>query len=241
MAYDEVPLLNVRFGSVSSLDYYPAAVLDRAVGAELLARLDLVALKPKRILNWGWGADDCRVLLQQRYPDAEIISLDDFSKAISIDNNSIDLILSNLLLPWCADLKQIVQVWRRVLRPEGLLTFTSLGPDTLQELQPHAIQLPLFIDMHNLGDALLHSGFSDPVLDVEYFTLTYREQQALQHELSVTGFIGDQVLEPLEKNTAGVIPLTYEVIYGHAWQPLISQNLLSEEGVVKIPLAHLRR
>ena len=198
--------MNVRFGSVSSLDYYPAAVLDRAVGAELLARLDLVALKPKRILNWGWGADDCRVLLQQRYPDAEIISLDDFSKAISIDNNSIDLILSNLLLPW-----------------------------------PHAIQLPLFIDMHNLGDALLHSGFSDPVLDVEYFTLTYREQQALQHELSVTGFIGDQVLEPLEKNTAGVIPLTYEVIYGHAWQPLISQNLLSEEGVVKIPLAHLRR
>jgi malonyl-CoA O-methyltransferase len=95
--------------------------------------------------------------------------------------------------------------------------------------------------MHNLGDALLHSGFADPVLDAEYFTLTYREQQQLQHELRVTGFIADESLELLEKNTKGVIPLTYEVIYGHAWQPLMGQNQLSEEGVVKIPLAHLRR
>ncbi len=230
-----------RFGSTSPADYYAAAVLDRETGAELLARLDLVALKPKRIMEWGWGADNCDLLLQQRYPEAELITLRNFPAISTVEDYSIDLIVANLLLPWCVDLKQIVQTWRRVLRPEGLLVFTSLGPDTLQELRKQAIQLPVLIDMHDLGDLLLHSGFADPVLDVEYFTLNYREQQQLQHELRVTGFIADESLEPLEKNTAGVIPMTYEVIYGHAWQPLMGQNQLLEEGVVKIPLAHLRR
>ncbi|MCC2667051.1 MAG: bioC 1, partial [Gammaproteobacteria bacterium] len=142
-----------RFGSVSPEDYYAAAALDREVGAELLARLDLVALKPKRIIEWGWGADKSDLLLQQRYPEAELIILRDFSAISTVDDYSIDLIVANLLLPWCADLKQMLQVWRRMLRPEGLLVLTSLGPDTLQELQKQAIQLPMLIDMHDLGDA----------------------------------------------------------------------------------------
>lgn len=240
--------MNNRFKAMPPADYYPVAVLDREVGAELLARLDIVALKPKRIIEWGCGADDCRLLLQQRYPEAELMAIHDFPAVLPVEDYSIDLIVANLLLPWCADLKQVLQAWRRVLRPEGLLVFTSLGPDTLQELQQQAVQLPLpiLIDMHDLGDALAHAGFADPVLDVEYFTLTYREQQQLYNELHMTGFISDSIveLEPLEKNTEGVIPLTYEVIYGHAWQPAISsigQNQLSEEGVVKVPLAHLRR
>jgi malonyl-CoA O-methyltransferase len=201
-------------------------------------------------------------LLQKRYPAAEIWSIDDsphmlaYAKAanssqvhwlctsldtLPVEDHSMDLVAGNLVLPWCGDLKKVMQEWRRVLKPEGLLIFSTYGPDTLHELREQKIALPHFADMHDLGDLLMHGGFADPVLDVEYYTLTYKEQQQLQHELQLTGFISQEVmLTPLEKNSAGVIPLTYEIIYGHAWKPVAKKNNLAEDGVFKFPLAQLR-
>ncbi len=255
-------MLKSRFEHVAPADYDLAAVLVREVGDQLLARLDLVALKPERVMEVGCGAGYCAELLQKRYPTAEVCAIDDSASMLayakesnssqinwlctSLDvlparDHSIDLVVANLMLPWCSDLKKMVQEWRRVLRPEGLLMFSTYGPDTLRELQGQTIQLPHFVDMHNLGDTLLQVGFADSVLDVEYFTLTYREQQRLQEELQLTGFIlAQEIVEPLEKNSAGVVPLTFEVVYGHAWKPQASKNVLAEGGVVKFPLAHLR-
>lgn len=251
-----------RFTTISPTDYEAAAVLMQAVGEQMLERLDLVALNPKRVLEVGCKTGYCTQLLQQRYSTAEVFALEisptmlAHAKAsrsaqinwlyssldtLPVEDHSIDLLVGNLFLPWCTDLQKTLEEWWRVLRPEGLLMFSSLGPDTLQELRGQPLHLPSFLDMHELGDAIVHAGFADPVLDVEHITFTYREQQRLQAELIATGFIADQELESLQKNADSVFPLTYEVIYGHAWQPTAIRNKVSDEGIVKIPLSHLRR
>jgi malonyl-CoA O-methyltransferase len=191
--------------------------LMHAVQEEILSRLNLVALKPKRIL--ALACDDLRV----RYPDAEIIATAD-------TEDSIDLIVSNLYLPWCADVEALFREWRRLLRPEGLLMLTSLGPATLSEIDLEP--LPQFMDMHNVGDALLKAGFADPVLDVEHFEMKYQDKTQLLSDLEKMGIT--------EVNTS-TLSLSYEVVYGHAWCPAKQDDFLADsDGMVKIPLAALR-
>lgn len=247
-----------RMNKISPADYLKASVLLREVEAQMLARLDLVALHPKRILNMGCGINGSVQLLKQRYPEAEIVEIDYVQPMLEhfhttqskwdcranaalllIVQDSIDLIVSNLFLPWCASLEELFLEWRRVLRPEGLLMFTSLGPDTLSELHSDHIQLPNFMDMHDLGDALVRAGFADPVLDVEHFSLTYKDPQKLVDELRVTGMIAkNDHLTLLEQASWDI---TYEVVYAHTWGPEPRLDyMVDDEGIVKIPLAHLR-
>jgi len=186
-----------------------------AVQQEIFSRLELVALKPKRIL--AESSDD----LKARYPDAEMVSMAD--KA-----DSVDLIISNLCLPWCSDVEVLFRVLRRLFRPEGLLIFTSLGPSTLSDIdhQQH------FVDMHNVGDALLKTGFSDPVLDVEHFEIKYQDKRQVLSDLEKMGIA--EVHQP-------PLSLSYEVVYGHTWCPAVKDEFLADpDGVVKIPLAALR-
>jgi malonyl-CoA O-methyltransferase len=82
---------------------------------------------------------------------------------------------------------------QRVLEPGGLLMFSTLGPDTLRELraalpqQGDTQRVHPFIDMHDLGDALLQAGFADPVMDMEMLTLTYASLDELFADLRTTG------------------------------------------------------
>lgn len=189
----------------------------RAIQEEIFSRLDLVALKPKRIL--AVACDDLKV----RYPDAEVITMAD-------TEDSIDLIVSNLYLPWCADMDGLFREWRRLLRADGLLMFTSLGPATLSEIDLEP--LPQFMDMHNIGDALLKAGFADPVLDVEHFEMKYKDKTQVLSDLEKMGIT--------EMNTS-TLSLSYEVVYGHAWCPIKQDNFSADsDGMVKIPLAALR-
>ncbi len=189
--------------------------LMQAVFAEILARLDLVALKPKRILAVAFDK------LQARYPDAEIVATADTA-------DSVDLIISNLSLLTHDD--ALFKEWRRLLRPQGLLMFTSFGPGTLAEIADQPTQN--FIDMHHIGDSLLQAGLVDPVMDAELFEMKY------QHEA--------QVLSDLEKMGITAVnhpplSLTYEIVYGHAWCPEKKDEFLADsDGVVKIPLSALR-
>ena len=95
-------------------------------------------------------------------------------------------------LPWC-DPDAVFAELRRVLAPRGLLTLTGLGPDTLRELRAAwagvdgHVRVGEFIDMHDVGDALVRAGFAAPVLDVERYTLRYADVRALAADLKATG------------------------------------------------------
>ena len=114
------------------------------------------------------------------------------AERLPLADASVDLILSNLMLQWC-DPDAVFAEFRRVLAPSGLLCFTSFGPDTLRELRSawskvdSRTHVHQFIDMHDIGDALVRAGFSSPVLDVERYTLTYLDVGRLAADLKNTG------------------------------------------------------
>lgn len=227
-------------------DYIKAAVLAREAEQELFSRLDLVALKPKSILDVGCGPGLGTALLRKRYPDAEIYGVDhsdsmlayaktlteatwicEDAASLPFPDKSIDCIYSNLLL--YEDTNKLFKEWYRVLRPEGLLMFSCFGQGTLQELTIPSLKM---MDMHHLGDLLLQNGFKDPVVDVDIYQLRYQDRQKLLHELQVTEMIPqDFVLPDFEK----IPPLTFEIVYGHAW----GGEKLAEAGVIKIPLSSI--
>jgi malonyl-CoA O-methyltransferase len=218
-------------------------ILAYETAAEMLARLSLVTLEPKRILNASYS-DEEFFLLKTRYPNADIVTVNDLTEKLSLADDSIDLLFANLVLPWCEKTEWVLREWQRVLRPDGLLMLTSLGLDTLAEIKERdTILLPKLIDMHNIGDLLARVGFADPVLDVDYFTLTYREHQRLCEELHAMRMISaSEMIGSLEKNNNGVFPLTYEVIYVHAWGAETRMGYQPDEtGTVNIPLESLRR
>ena len=155
---------------------------------------------------------------------------------------AFDMIWSNLTLQWANDPSQVFSEMKRVLAPGGLLMFSTFGPDTLRELREayrdvdRYTHVNRFIDMHDIGDMLVHSGYGDPVMDMEYFTLTYDDIGALMRELKAigahnvtlgrpSGLSGRTRLEGLTRNYErlrrdGKLPATFEVIYGHAWKAL---------------------
>ena len=130
-----------------------------------------------------------------------------------------------------------------MLEVGGLVTFTTFGPDTLKELRaaftavdahPHVGR---FVDMHDIGDLLVHAGFADPVMQMEMLTLTYPDARSMTHDLKAIGATNATVgrrrgltgrrrferalaaLEAMPGRAAdGRIPATFEVIYGHAWK-----------------------
>ncbi len=161
-------------------------------------------------------------------------------ECLPLANNSIDLLWSNLAIQWCNDLDATFSEFHRVLRPQGLLMFSTFGPDTLKELRlasqsyPGVTSVSRFIDMHDIGDALIRAGFSAPVLDVERYTLTYDDVKSVMRDLKnigahnatdgrARGLLGRGFLEKLADRyeafrLAGKLPATFEVVYGHAWR-----------------------
>lgn len=218
--------------------------LAQEMGKQMLERLELMTLQPKVIVNLGCDTKFAADLLKKRYPEAEIIDGAE-AEMLPLIDHSVDLIFANLFLPWCKHLNNVFREWKRILRPEGLLLFSSFGPDTLVQLrQNYANSLLLnLVDMHNLGDELTQARFSDPVLDVEYITVTYRDLKKLTQELQAAKALVKEVeIVEIEADSQGVFPLTYEIVYGHAWGPNIDVDHTADEaGIVKIPLSHLRR
>lgn len=224
-------------------DYVTAAALSSDVEQEMLARLDVVAMKPQQMLVFGFATESIQAQMAAKYPGANVNCFDYLDKMekqwqsvevgkLAFEEESVDLIIANLFLPWCVDPTSVLKEWKRILRPEGLLVFTSLGPDTLLEIQNPEHILPKCIDMHNLGDLLMKTGFADPVLDVENYEMHYKDAQKLQHEMQVTGMVQAHDYEFLSNK------LSFEVIYAHTWgKKQLPEN---EAGVFKFPLEHLR-
>ncbi|KWR90103.1 amidophosphoribosyltransferase [Cupriavidus sp. IDO] len=176
---------------------------------------------------------------------------------------SFDLLWSNLALHWFPEPHRVFPEWHRVTRDEGLVLFSLFGPDTLKELRaafaevdnaPHTLR---FVDMHDIGDMLVHSGWSTPVMDMETLTVTYESPETLLREVQAFGGLrtagpgglrGRRWYQALlaalarQRNAEGVIPLTFEIVYGHAWKlPPRGGQAVDELGRAVVPLDKIGR
>jgi malonyl-CoA O-methyltransferase len=263
--------------------YDESAVLQREIAHRMLDRLDYIRLQPRTILDAGAGTGEATAALMKRYPKAKVIALD-FAlpmlhqarkrgrlmrrpvtlcadlEQLPLATASVDLIYSNAALQWCTDLEQTLRDMRRVLRPGGLLMFSTFGPDTLVELRqawsevdnrPHVSP---FHDMHDVGDMLMKSRFAEPVMDAELITMTYPDVRRLMQDIKGLGaqnameerhrgLTGKQRMERFTRayerfRTDGRLPSTWEVVYGHAWAP---SQLQDEDGVTRVAIESISR
>ena len=162
---------------------------------------------------------------------------------LAIKDAQVELIWASTWLfahdsAWEEDLKE----WRRVLKVDGLLMFSYLGPDTGQELRglPN-LKAVWGVDMHDMGDALVKSGFADPVMDMEYITLEYDNAELLFKDAVELGFgVSEQINGLGVDGFTNPLQLTLEVVYGHAWTP--KQRLSrSTMGVATIDIDQIVR
>lgn len=164
------------------------------------------------------------------------------ARALPLADSSVDVLFSNLCLQWIDDLPAVFAGFRRVLRPGGLLLCSTFGPDTLQELRdafadadaaPHVSP---FASIAQFGDALMHAGFRDPVLDRDLIVRGYDDLPALMRELRTLGATNalqtrrrtltgrarfaaaTAAYEPLRLHD-GRLPASWEVMTAMAWAP----------------------
>lgn len=200
----------------ASATYDEFAVLQGRVREELLARLDLLKLEPRVVLDLGCGTGLGTRALKDRYRRAHVIGADlapamlaqagrqsrlfrRFSRVcanaarLPFADGSVDVVFTSLMLQWCLPPDAVFAEVRRVLRPTGFFAFSTFGPDTLRELRAawaavdaHA-HVNDFLDMHDIGDALGRAGLAEPVLDVDRVRLTYPDVRGLMRDLKAIG------------------------------------------------------
>ena len=246
------------FGRAAA-SYDEAAVLAKEVGLRMTAKLDFIKLAPARAADIGCATGDGIRLLQARYPQVLPLAVDyapamlaEVSRrvpwldrlrrraprclaadvrALPLAGGSLGLAWSNLMLHWLDDPLPALRELHRVLETGGLLLFSVLGPDTLQELRgAGATTLRRFHDMHDLGDMLLAAGFADPVMEMEKITLAYASPRGLLRDQRRLG-VRDGLFGPMgfregrrlfraweSQRCDGRLPATFEIVYGHAWK-----------------------
>jgi malonyl-CoA O-methyltransferase len=224
----------------------PQSILDLGCGPGVAGRALLKRYRGAQVIGVDFAPAMLREARQRRrwFSAQRFVCAD--VQALPLAADSMDLVFSNLTVQWCNDPAAVLAEAWRVLRPGGLFMFTSLGPDTLKELRnawrsvDGATHVSAFIDMHDLGDALGRSGFEQPVLDVERFCLTYPDVRALAVDLKAIGagnvtagrrrqLTGRAAWSAMEaayeaSRSDGRLPTTYEVIYAHAWKPLVPRR-----------------
>jgi malonyl-CoA O-methyltransferase len=272
----------------AATSYDRAAFLHREVGQRLLERLDLIKLRPETILDVGCGVGQITAALMKKYRKARVIGLELAPAMVALARQrapwlrtlhgavaepdglplasaSCDLIFSNLALQWYPDLDRVLSEFRRVLKPGGALLFSTLGPDTLLELRRGWAaagdghnHVNAFLDMHDIGDALLRARLAEPVMDVERLTLTYSDVDGLMRDLKALGagnvtvgrargLTGKGRLRAMRaayercRRADGLLPVSCEVVYGHAWGPIQDRSRPRGNSPAVFPLAQLRR
>jgi malonyl-CoA O-methyltransferase len=247
----------------ASRSYDAAAALQERVRHELLSRLDELEVKPQAVLDLGAGTAHGSRALKRRFPKSLVIAADiapgmlerakqqsrwlrRFERvradaySLPFRAGTFDLVFSNLMLQWCDDLDAVFSELARVLKPGGLLLFSTFGPGTLAELRDAweragdaRNHVNHFFDPQALGSALLHASFAEPVLDVDRIVAGYATVVDLMRELKAIGahnvtrgrargLTGRARLTAMsaayeELRRDGKLPATWEVIHASAW------------------------
>ncbi len=274
MAFDRRRIARA-FGQAAA-DYEQHAWLQREVRARLYERLEHFPLQPDVVLDVGCGSGHGSAELKRRYPRAMLIGLDLAGSMcqqtrkqsrwrrplhsiqadtmhLPLASRSVDLLISNLTLQWLDDLPAFFRGVRRVLKPGGLLLFSSFGPDTLQELRQawasvgEQARVSEFIDQHVIGDWLVAAGFRDPVTDCDRITATYPDVGGLLQDLKSIGAGNARGDRPRQLTSRGKlqamqqayrdqhtcdnhITATWEVVYATAVGPEPGQPVRSGDG-----------
>lgn len=265
--------------------YEQAAVVQQEIGQRLFERLDYFKKQPMSILDLGCGPGAFSKQLKKRYPQAIVVGFDlaiDMLKQAQSKQSwlkkwplvagdmaqlpfataAFDLIFANQVLHWSLSLPDVLKELHRIMAPEACLLFSTLGPDTFQEIRKawsrvdHYAHTNDFIDMHDIGDHLMAQHFLDPVVDMERLTVHYATLpqllQALKsqgvrnvHSGRHRGLMGKGARRAFEHEIAqfktidGQFPLSYEVVYGHAWKG--NQNYTSNGTETMISVEQLRK
>lgn len=263
--------------------YESVAKIQIEIGRRLFARLGYLKIKPNYVLDLGCGPGIFCQLLKNYYKDAEIIGLDlslpmlqqannkqtdecqwslvnGDMQALPFADHTFGLIFANQVLHWGESLPIILHELKRILHTDGCLMFTTLGPDTFQELKAawqevdHFAHTNTFLDLHIIGDHLLATEFADPVMDLEMLVAHYNSLPSLLKSLKAQGvrninskrnpgLTGKQAWQlfnnaytPLAN---GKYPLTYEVVFGHAWKS--ADNNKQNQTETFIPVSMIKR
>ena len=266
-------------------DYDAYSILQRTITDRLLESFEHIKIAPKRILDLGSGTGYGSLALKQKFNKAHVYQTDisenmlRFSKKgsrrffsrdhflcanaaqIPLSDNSIDLVFSSLMLQWCQNLDAVFAEVVRVLKSGGVFVFSSFGPDTLYELRESWRQVDskthvnAFVDMHDVGDALVRAGLDAPVLNTERITLTFDDCWQLMRELkkigasnvnqgrsralSGKGKLNSMIQHYEHYRKDNKLPATDEVVYGHAWTT--EHNINKDPGKQTISLEQLKQ
>lgn len=258
--------------------YDAHALLQQEIAVRLVEQFDLFKIDPKIILDVGSGTGQFSKLLVSQYPKSNIIQTDIAEamlqvslksndqktsfvcsdvEALAFKENSVDLVVSNLMLQWLNPLDKVFSEIKNTLNAKGLFVFSTFGPNTLKELRDAWSEVDQkshtnpFIDMHDVGEALQRNGFITPVLSNEVITLQYKNLKDLFIDLkkigantvtedkrsSLTGrkrFQAMQNYYETKRDSNGFLPVTYEVIYAHGWAGNKTQNKKSDKQIISL-------
>lgn len=263
--------------------YDKTAIIQHEIGSRLFERLDYLRLAPRYVLDLGGGTGYWTTKLKARYPNAMVINLDLSwqmlrqaksgwwrRKKISgvlaemsmlpFKSGQFDLVFSNQAVHWAQDLAALYGEIQRVLTEEGCLMASTLGPDTFMEMRQSFSEADSyhhqndFMDMHDIGDMMLHAGFAEPVVDMEKILSEYPNVMAILkslkaqgvrniHSNRLPGLMGRQHWQRFlaayetRRQTNGTYPLSYEVVYLHGFKG----KPKARDGIVNIPLSSIGR
>lgn len=264
--------------------YELAAKVQLEIGTRLFERLQYLKMSPRRILDLGCGPGVFSRELAKQYPKAQIVSLDLAHAMIlaarkkqswrrkwslvtadmlhmPFADGLFDLVFANQVVHWGNPMAAVFRELNRVMSANGCLMFSTLGPDTFQELKTawsgadwfaHVNNFP---DMHDVGDSLMAEHFLEPVMDMEHLAVHYESLPKLVHALKSQGvrninpqrnqgLTGRNAWNQFEANYANLVteqgkyPLSYEVVYGHAWKG--EQRKTSQGVETVIPIASIK-